>query len=578
MKYFLQGSGTEINLTQKEFIAKGGEGSIYGKGNIAYKVYEDPKKMIPVAKIQELSVLDNPNIIKPEIILLDAKNKPIGYTMRLLKDTKVLVSLFTNAFRLRNNIDDAAMLHLVKELQKLVSYIHSKNVLVVDLNEMNFLTDSRFKEIYAIDVNSYQTRNFPATAIMDTIRDRHMNGSNFNENTDWFSWAVIAFQMLIGIHPYRGNHPAFESLHKNQRLNARMQQNVSVFNPKCTYPTICQPFDVIPPNLRSWFVEVFEKGYRGAPPNDYSAVVMAVARTIKNITGTNLFEIVEIQEFQEDILHVYSYLSSPVVITKKNIVIGKTSYKLPSTNAKVALTTKTQQPIVFWIDDGVKAMDLKTQTMLNVPAMGSELFEIDGRIYLQNNTHIIELMISEFSNGNKILQKEVAKVMDVLGATQIHEGFIMQNVLGKYLGTFFPSSGQSFQMSFPEISDYQIIEAKHEKNLLVVVGKKINSSKSMNTKGQYDRFVFRISSDYKTYDMWKVEDVPPTAINFTVGDHGIAVLMTEDEHLEAFSVNQKSSIKSMVDNALDSDMRLCHRGSKIYFYKGKKLYSISMKP
>ena len=577
MKLFLQGTGTEINLTQRDFIAKGGEGSIYGKGKVAYKVYEDPKKMIPVAKINDLAVLDHPNIIKPEVVLLDSKNKPIGYTMRLLSDTSVLVSLFTKAFRQRNAIDDTKMLHLVKELQKLIAFIHSKKILVVDLNEMNFLTDSKFVDIYGIDVNSYQTPNFPATAIMDTIRDRQMQGYNFNENTDWFSWAVLAFQMLIGIHPYRGNHPDFEHLPKDQRLDARMCKNISVFNKDSTFPKVCQPFDVIPPTLRGWFVDVFEKGYRGLPPKDYAAVAVAIAATIKSVTGTNRFEIHELQEFAEDIIRVFATPTTTVVLTNKHIIIGSKKFTLPASNAKVALTPKTEKPIVFWIDNGLKAMDLLTNTPLSVPATGSALLENDGRVYVQNGTHIIELIIADFPTGTKILQKEVGKVMDVLGATQLYDGFILQNMLGKYWATIFPVSGQSYQINFAELSDYQIIDAKYEKGIVVVIGKKLISNKSLSNKGQYDRFVFRLSSDYKDYDVWKTEDVVPSGVNFTVADHGVAVLMTEDEHLEAFSINLGSSVKRFEDSVLDADMRLVHRGSKILFSKGKKLYSIAMK-
>ena len=80
MKVFIKGKG-EINLTQKDFIAAGGQGSVYGKGNTAFKIYAEPKHMLPINKIQELSVLKNRAIIKPEDVLLDEKNRIIGYTM-----------------------------------------------------------------------------------------------------------------------------------------------------------------------------------------------------------------------------------------------------------------------------------------------------------------------------------------------------------------------------------------------------------------------------------------------------------------------------------------------------------------
>ena len=42
-------------LTDKHFIASGGEGSVFKKNGKAFKIYNDISKMIPVGKIQELS-------------------------------------------------------------------------------------------------------------------------------------------------------------------------------------------------------------------------------------------------------------------------------------------------------------------------------------------------------------------------------------------------------------------------------------------------------------------------------------------------------------------------------------------
>jgi len=63
MKYFVRGK--QINLDQNNFVAKGGEGRIFQLGGVCYKIYENPNKMIPEAKIKELQILNSPNIVKP---------------------------------------------------------------------------------------------------------------------------------------------------------------------------------------------------------------------------------------------------------------------------------------------------------------------------------------------------------------------------------------------------------------------------------------------------------------------------------------------------------------------------------
>jgi hypothetical protein len=158
--------------------------------------------MIAPAKLRELSVLAEPNIIRPEKILLDARKTPVGYSMRYVDRARALCQIFPRAFRVRNNLSSGSIVSLVRRLQDGVRYVHSKGILIVDLNELNFLISDDFTEIYFIDVDSYQTPSFPATALMESVRDRHSHG--FSEKTDWFSFAVVSFQMFVGIHPYKG--------------------------------------------------------------------------------------------------------------------------------------------------------------------------------------------------------------------------------------------------------------------------------------------------------------------------------------------------------------------------------------
>ena len=103
MKIFPRGAPA-VELTQRHFLAAGGEGKIYVKDKTVYKIYEDPVQMIPEGKIRELSVLDDPHIIKPELPILDAKNILIGYTMKYVKDAIALCMLFTKTYRNTNHI------------------------------------------------------------------------------------------------------------------------------------------------------------------------------------------------------------------------------------------------------------------------------------------------------------------------------------------------------------------------------------------------------------------------------------------------------------------------------------------
>lgn len=80
-KFIIKGKG-DINLSQKDLIGSGGEGTVYCKGNVAHKIYNDKSKMISYSKIKELSCLSLSNIIKPMDVILSSsrKNDEIGYS------------------------------------------------------------------------------------------------------------------------------------------------------------------------------------------------------------------------------------------------------------------------------------------------------------------------------------------------------------------------------------------------------------------------------------------------------------------------------------------------------------------
>lgn len=570
MKYSIKGFG-DIDLTQKDFIAKGGQGTVYGKGKVAYKIYEDADKMIPVAKIQELACLTNKNIIKPEQIILDKKNKAVGYTMRWVDGT-ALCQLFTKAFKQRNNIDNDAILRLISNFYDIVDHTHKNNILMVDLNELNFLVNSSFNELYAIDVDSYQTSHFPATVIMESIRDRHCN-RKFTKETDWFSWGIVAFQLMIGIHPYKGNHPDFESIAIDARLDARMKKNVSVFYPNVRIPKVCESFDIIPSGLKQWFHAVFEEGKRVSPPKDFNGTIFIVP-VVKQISGSNLFEIIELQTYDGDIVSYFSHEGNKIIALKTHVHLGtchgENKYSIPSNNGLFTFTNKMSYPMHVYIENNaLKVFDIIHQKQLQFTANADNIMRCEDRIYYKNNTQVLQLLFEELGGNTQVLSKIVGNVLDLPSATKVFDGGILQNLLGRYFVSIFPSSGKCYQISIPELDDYQIIDAKYENKVLVVIATR---------NGKYDRFIIKLSKEFDSHSVQKKENISYSDINFTVTDAGTVILINEDEDVEAF-LNKKDvdSTKIINDKVISGDMKLCHDGTAVLFTKGEKLYRISMK-
>jgi len=549
-------NGQTINLSKTDFLSQGGEGSVYVRGNTAYKIYHSQDKMIPIAKINELSGLDLQRIIKPHYIIYN-NNIPIGYTMRYVENTYPLCKVFTKAFKQRNNLSFENVFKLAKTIQDGVEHIHNKRILIVDLNELNFLISEHFDDVFFIDVDSYQTKSFPATAIMESIRDRH--SKKFSELSDWFSWAVVTFQMLIGIHPYKGRHSSITDLEE------RMLKNISVFNKDVSVPKICESFDLIPEVYRNWYKAIFEDGKRLPPPTSMQAVAF-IAPIIKSIIGSNLFDIEELFKANEDIISVF-YGQNRYVTTTSKIICNNGNHLSFPINSHLAVTTKDEYFV--WPDNG-KIIIQNKLTGNKIEIIGSnKLMSRDGRVYIQEYDSVCELAIKETTN-NKFMCfiNVVANILPQ--ATQMFNGVILQNILGTWFASIPNATGSCIQTQLKELNGYRIIDAKSEKNVLMVIG---------FANGSYKKFIYCFDSNFDKYDLCTEENINNLNVNFTVLDNNICVHLNDKDELELFAgrcgqSNQKKVIK---DSILGQDMRLVSQGTLCQFVRGDSLYSIKVK-
>ena len=548
--------GQPITLTQNDFRASGGEGSVFIRNNTAYKIYTDPKKMIPLGKIQELAVLDQPQIIKPLDVLYDAKGAPVGYTMSALSDTYSLCQLFTKAFRDRNNITPDMVMALVHKLQNMVKHIHSKGILIVDLNEMNFLMDQVFLEIYGIDVDSYKTKSFPATAIMPSVEDPHAHRV-WSEETDWYSFGIQACQMLVGIHPYKGRHPSIKT------MEDRMKANVSIFNKDVQIPGTCQPLDSIPDSLREWMIKVFDKGQRIPPPDAFGAVMVMIPK-ISHISGSNSYVITQLFDLDGQVL----YYLDDVMVTTKAVYVGSTK-ALPISNAvRIGFTPSMRHPIAARVESGkLRVFDVNKRKELEIDIDAQSLMSIDGRFYIKSGERVYELEVLEMPSGIIVRPKVAGNVLDQ--ATQMFDGIAMQNLLGSMFVSIFATSGTNHQIKIPELNGYRIVDAKYASQVLMVVAEKA---------GKYDRFIFRFDHEFSSYDTRITSDVSVYGPNFIVLDNGMVLNMLDTDELELFT-NKKgaASVKTIADPTIDSDCRLMKHGMTAMFAKDNKVFNFRMK-
>ena len=561
-RYYIPSKG-QLRLGKSEFKAQGGEGAVYVKGSNAYKIYADPSRCITQAKIDELAALVQPNIIRPLELIIDNRNRPVGYSMRAIGKAYSLCQLFPKAFRQRNNLTPEVALRLVRQLQTGVSHIHNHGILIVDLNEMNFLVSADFKELFFIDVDSYQTPSFAATVLMESVRDRH--AKMFSRDSDWFSFAVVSFQMFVGIHPFKGTYAAFQHLPDNAaKLDARMRANISVLHQGVSVPAACLPFAVIPPNYLDWYRAVFEQGRRLPPPETAQAVIPVVSSLVHAIASRR-FDVNEVREFDSDII---SY-DGVITATEHSVYFNGRQYARPPFDVKLIVTPRRQHLIAAYHDGRrVRFHDLTINREIETQIEGEEVMLSHGRLYLKQHEHIFAVDFIELPNNMLLGLRSVADVM--MSATRMFEGVAIQNLLGANYASIPSSSVGCHQVRLAELDGTQIINAKLYRNVLVVV---------VTTAGRYDKLVFRFAKDFGSYDVRKLADVTTSDIEFTVLDTGVVLHLVDDDKLEVFAALKDSTKLSVfADDVLKDDLKLFHTGKQALLAKGRKLYKFKLVP
>lgn len=574
MKVMVQGQGL-VELGQREFVTAGGEGQIYRRGHTAFKVYMDPSKALPVGKIAELGRITDPQVIRPQAILIDPNGgKPIGYTMAFIERTLPLCQTFTRAFREREGLTRERMLDLVVGLRDLVQHIHDAQVLVVDVNEMNFLVAEDFGKVYAIDVDSYQTRSYRATAIMPSVRDWSVTSSaNFSETSDWFSFACLAFQMLVSIHPYKGKHP------KITGLEQRMRANASAFDPAVSLPRVVYPMGDIPGSLRSWLRAVLQDGKRCAPPVDLRAGVTIVVTSSANAVPIEAWagdlEIALVLEMGEPIL---GYVECPggaaVVWTAKAIDLRRqgalTAHPLIAgfSVRAVAFGPSMMAPVLVGIG-GDGRLELRSAGAITQPEVQAEAVTgIGGRVHIQSGDHLLELEVHELHGGK--LATTVKVVGKILGqSTKLFPGMAVQNLLGRIFLSIMPTKGTHYEVRVPELDAYRVLDARCEGQAVMVVGAHLAT-------GRYDRLVIDLDDAFSKATVVRViSDIQPAGVNF-INLGGTVVCLDEEDTIQVSKVGRAGG-RTVKDPRVGGDSRLVTHQGRGAFISGNAIYSMRMK-
>lgn len=549
-----------VTLTNKEYKAAGGFGAVFCLDDIAYKVYHNPKNMIPKAKIRELSSLKQSDILSPIESLYDVEsNDPIGFTMKYIQGFEFLVKLFTKTFRDNNHLSPINIADLVLKMQKTLKYIHKEGFLVVDYNEMNFLISKDMKTVYHIDVDAWKTPNFKADALMESVRDRLVKKGQFTEFSDWFSWAIVTFQMYIGIHPYKG----FHNNYKPKQWMQRMDDGVSVFDSGAkSLPNICQDYSVIPKRHLDWYKEVFKNNERSIPPYPDGVLVVATVDRIINSKGD--FIVKEVFHVNEPIRNIFFLNNNRYVLTSKAIYDYKKNKIITFTESmkfaqKGMCDVFGENPLVVYFKNlKVRFNDLNNRSISTIKA--EDLMSYNGLIYTVNNGRLVEHL---FERIGKIIHQTIV-TCNLSSSYKVYQGVIVQDDFMKIRLAIPFSKGRCINTHIRELDGQRIMDARYDKGVCIIM---------TEGRGQYFKYTVCFDKAHYAYIIKKENITDYYPINFIVLPNKLCVSMGVDK-LSLFKDN--TGKKEVTDLPFDASMRLYHDNMQVLFVNDRTLYSISM--
>ena len=565
--FFIVGSGS-ISLSDTDHVATGGEGSLYIKGAHAYKIFLSPERARAAGMQEKITLLrgiQHPYLVTPKDILMDANNQLVGYRMPVVQGTS-LMERFSSTWWDAHHYNTAQATEMLVKMKEALLEVHHHQALAVDANEMNWMVEK--EEPRLIDCDSWKIGRFDATAIMPSIRD--YSQQSFSATSDWFSWGIVAFQLLTGIHPFKGAHPKF----KKGDMPARMRANISVFDPDTKYPASVRPFDDIPKGLRDWFFEVFQQGNRSAPPDRFDAAIHKIerSRAAKVKKGTLIKDFfwgtdgVILDVLPEGFL-VYTTKAGQFSVldleTKTDLLNLPPHAETLWKSQQLGFVKKNGKPIVLVLENGMLSA---TSGGNQVPTRAQTLRVFHNNIYLlvaDAAAGLQEIVLQEVQ-GHWLLGIKASWPI-LVRSSQFFKTVVVMDCLGVPF-IVVPSPQGANPVRAALLKDYRILDAvAADSDLVVLIGMK-------RSDGQLYRLVLRKSASEMQSESCTLID---SQTSMVVLASGLIAIVADDDKMEL--VSSKTTNRKLLDGTgVETSTPLLPLVSGMGLLVGNQLYRLKM--
>ncbi|WP_152535371.1 hypothetical protein [Bradyrhizobium sp. Ai1a-2] len=570
MKIVLEGRGA-VTLRDGDYVTSGGEGSIYRTGQTVVKLYTDADKMARDGmpeKVKMLARLQHPGIVAPHGLVLDDSGKPIGFYMPFV-DGEPMSRVFVSDYRTRTGFGEWDAVALTQCMFDIVAYAHTKQALLVDANELNWLvhfTKGDAAAASVIDVDSWAIGRWPATVIMPSIRD--WSAKTFSTETDWFAWAVVAFQVFTGIHPYKGRIEGY----KPGDLVRRMKDNASVFDRRAKLPLSVRGFSCIPGPLLDWFQATFQHGKRGSPPAPTTmgkpAKAAQIMRAVTTAAGGALVFENLFARAGDPVTRVWA--NGAARLTSGEVVDlatgGTIAHQVPA-DAEVikvpegwviSLPTTTDFAHIPFGGTGGRRFIAQPVPLRRVFRAGETLFGVTDR-------ELIELELNDTGSRPRMIMDRRWNIL--VGATTWLDDVAVTDVFGNAF-VVLPHAGGISQIRVPELDGRTVVTGKACSQFAAFT--------VLDKQGVYGRVELTFDKTFTRYQAW-VGPADGPELNMAILPRGVVATITDDFEITIF-VPTTGVVNKVRDTGVSTAMKLATWGERIVYLIDGAVWQMMMAP
>lgn len=268
-------NGSRIKLDQSQLIQSGGEGMVFEFGSAAVKLYHHPQSHHEAKLIDWISgpmrTQVPANVLGPDALVSGRSGEAVGFKMpRLARGMAPMKRLANPLFWKKNNVSIRDAIPILQEIRSTLHGLHLQGVVVGDLNDSNVFFQQPLDgakpagpRTQWIDVDSFQFGRHLCRVALEAFLDPLLYdvgslscGQYFSPSTDWYAFLTLLVKSVLQVHPYGGVH------RKHKTLRARAMNQISILDPKVTYPKAARPLECLSDELLHHLHLVFDQGKR----------------------------------------------------------------------------------------------------------------------------------------------------------------------------------------------------------------------------------------------------------------------------------------------------------------------------